>query len=258
MDRDAILKIEELVKDKKRIITVDSEPKDVFYIVEPDGSLKMMVSEPKPLSAVVFSVESLLDMLPGAGNDGQNNAYIYVSEKLVEGVDLVGDENRHLRHRMMLPKHPVYTLLAELRNTRQFSQRELVRLLKTKLAGFIPNEIPNIFSALKLSASGEGESVIAKGEEALGNSIKRKVEAKTGAIPDAIPVACQVFDINELRAKTYPVYLLVDVLPDEAGKPVFELTTVHNELADALHFTLEFLIDKIQSQTDHPVYFAEL
>lgn len=251
MDADTLRKLEQVFKDVDPIVRASHEPKDVYYLRQPDGSLTRVQAEAEPLEPVFFTTDSLISWLEPFDNE----ASFYVSSLAITGKFL--KSKRILEARMMLPKHPAYQLLEHHLITRAYTQKELIKLLRSKLAGFVDEATIALFRNIKLSASSEGSSVVDQGAEMMGKSVNKAIEGKAGKLPDEIMVMCPVFDTPETRDIKLPVRILVDIVPTDDGVK-FELTTVHNYHADALNIALEGLMASVKERTQHPVYYASV
>jgi hypothetical protein len=252
-DVETIREIERLTIASQGILPVPNSKQGAYYLRQPDGPLELVVPELAPYRTEALDTESLVALAVSS-----HSVTILVGERKVTAVAEAG--GHRTLHTLDLPVHPVSFFLEQHLNTKTYGQRELVRLLRSKLAGFVHPTVVETFRALKLSATSDGESVLGKGSEALSRSITARVETKGGtSIPETITVTGPVFDLPDTRDHRYDVTLLVDAQPDKDGAPTFELTTVHNELQAARDEAYETLVQHLRDLAPNtPVYRANL
>ena len=280
MDGEAVEQIINLAKTReaqsRKVFQAPAEPKDVYYLVDGDGDIERVVSEPEPVQVSVRSTGALLELaklsqpgeVPDFDSDGQggikafqckfaaeSRIYYCDTEAVLVVTDADG-EGRTLKHTLPLPLHPVYTKLEELLKTRQFFQKDLIRFLRAELNGNVEDAIIGTFRTLKLKSEGEGESVAEQGRNSISRSLQQTVRAERGdVIPDSITVTTPVYDLDELRTQRLSVEVLVDCVPNEQGLPVFELTTVHSSLRAARYEALRSVAFALEAGV-HPVIYG--
>lgn len=255
MITEAIDRILDLSKVSHRLLTApDFRTSGKYYLLDSDGNLEAQWAAVPETDSTHFSTDSLVEALrqdaadravdPG---DEELPVRIYYSRS---GVYAYSQDHKDRRWERNLPLywHPVFSVLSSLTETRALSQRALIRFLRAELNGHVADEIVEQFRELKLAASVDGTSVVAKGREGVDRSIQREVRQAAGAdIPDSITVHVPVYDLDELREHTEPVELLVDVAQDDSGAAVFEITTVTNSLREAEFNALNRIRDALQA-----------
>jgi hypothetical protein len=256
MDGDAVREIAGLERASKRIVTVPCEPSDVYYTVESDGALTRVVAEHVLPEATCFSTKALLEVADREADNGKVVLY-YSADKVQAFVRELGGEERNRIHTLPLPLHPVFELLQGHTTTKTYTQRELIRFLRAQLNAYVEESTIEQFRHLNLNTSGEGSSVVDKGRAGVSRSVMQTIRSKESEIPDSITVTAPVYEIDEMLYEPFEVKLLVDCLPDDDGRPVFELTTVHSTLENARNRALEHLAAKL-SEGAHPVIYGRV
>lgn len=260
MDGTFVEAIREIVEAKmwaeKRIIVDDLEPEDVYFIVEPDGTLVRHIAEALDPEIECYSTEALLALADTeAGEDGNSVSLYYSAARAVAVVRF--DIDRLRRHTLPLPLHPVFSKLEAHKETKRYTQRELIRLFRAQFNAYVPETTIEQFRQLKLRTDGEGESVVRQGHEGLSRSVRQQIEAQNGsAIPDEVAFDVPVFDLDEMRDEHFSVRVLVDCQPNDQGVPMFELTTVYSDLQKARTQALEVIAERLRAG-EHDVYYGK-
>lgn len=255
LDSEAVRAVAELVNKGLEFRASPLEP-NVFYLPGPDGWERREV----PLAAAgaeVYTTVSLLAMLRRAQPD-EGRCMVLVGEREAKGVAEFATHRACFTLR--LPRHPVYAELERLKTPQPFDQRSLIRLLASRLAGFIDPALTGTFRVITTRLEGGRESVVQPGRSGLSQDAIQQARAKDGtAIPESFVVECPVFDTPELRHLTCPVTVLLEET-FEPGEPWrCELTVVHNQLANALDEAQRGLIDLLKTLSGQiPVYRASL
>jgi hypothetical protein len=255
MTGDAVLEIARLERDKKHFFQVPSEPSDVFYLVEGESTLRYVAEHPIP-QITCYSTQALLEMASEeAKRECRVELYYSAAKVQVLAMETMeSDERRNRYHTLNLPLHPVFKLLEGLTRTRAYGQRDLIRFLRAELNAYTDESVVEQFRHLNLNSSGEGSSVVDKGRAGVSRSVMQTIKAKESDIPDQITVKVPVYDIHEMLEETFEVGVLVDCLPDDEGRPVFELTTIHSDLQAAKHSALEVIAERLKQGTFPVIY----
>jgi hypothetical protein len=256
MTGDAVLEIARLERDKKHFFQVPGEPSDVYFLVNEDGEPQRYVAEHLSPSITCYSTAALLQVLGEEGKASPIVEIFYSAEKVQSVVYEADSEGRIRRHTLPLPLHPVFKLLEALTRTKSYSQRDLIRFLRAELNANVEESVIEQFRHLNLNTSGEGSSVVDKGRTGVSRSLMQTIKAKESDIPDQITVKVPVYDIHEMLDQTFEVGVLVDCLPVDEGRPVFELTTIHSDLQAAKHGALEVIAERLK-QGSFPVIYGQ-
>lgn len=256
MDGQAVVEIAKLERDKKNWFQVPSEPKDVYYLVDEDGSPLKSVAEHLTPTVTCYSTAALL-YIASKENETHLVQLYYSADKVQALVRETDGEERNRVHTLRLPLHPVFKLLEQLTATRKFDQRGLIRFLRAELNGNVGNAVIQQFRHLNLKVEGEGSAVVDKGRSGVSRSVMQSVGAKDDVIPDLITAEIPVYDIAEMLEMRYAVVILVDCLPNAEGQAVFELTTVYSGLQDARSRALEQIAESLSGH-DLPIIYGEV
>ena len=255
MDGSAVEAIARLEREKKQWFQVHSEPKDVYFLVDSDNDTLRYVAEHPYPEITVYSTEALLEVAKDEAKRENIVDLYYSADRVVAFAEETSADGRNRRHTLPLPLHPVFQLLTQLRNTRTFDQRSLIRFLRAELNAYVDDEVVQKFRHLNLESKGEGSSVVDKGRAGVSRSVMQTIRSVDEAVPDTITVTTPVYDIDEMLYEPFEVQLLVDCLPDADGKPVFELTTVYNGLQRARNQALTMIAERLKDK-GYPVIYG--
>lgn len=236
MNGEAITEVERLTKAGLEPQTFGNDPK-AFYALE-EGKFKRHQFPLQPLSHTVHDLDSLTRLLKA---DAKAQRAVFVSTTRV--VASAEDEDVRDQYVMNLPQHEAFKTVLHHLEARRYTQRDLVRLMRTKLSGFVDPMLVEKIRNLKTKASMDGESVIQSGTESLSRNLMAQVKAADGnALPEEFTVAVPVFDVPETRRNLEKIAILLEATPDDKGNPIFELTAVRNDTADAVDSAMEKLV----------------
>jgi hypothetical protein len=259
LSKEAMQYLHGLGKTEIRFIASPLEPR-TFYRISPDGSLEPVTVPLEPLPAKVFTVENLLEMLRRtAGEDGagavKTPCMVLVAED--KAVAIAEAPTYRTRFTLELPKHPVYKILQELKETKTFGQRDLIRLLAAKLGGYVDSDVVGQIRVIKIKAEANTTSTMKQGAGGFSQQAYQEAAAENGQKPpEEFFVSFPVFDTPDMRLLRCKVKVLVEMVVDEQGTR-FELTTVHDDLARALDDSINELMIKIEDEAEGiPVYAA--
>lgn len=240
INAEAIDRIVRLAEERHTIVKApDYQVDGTFYLRNEDGSYTAMDSRRQPLEGTVRSTAALADLVALDLDDGAATVF-YDREAIVAVFEGTG---ARWRHTLPLPHHPAFVRVTSLARTETFNQRDLIRFLRAELNGHVSDHVVEHFRTLKLRTDGEGNSVLAKGREAVDRRIQQHVTAAAGQeIPDEITVTVPVYDLDETRADLHPVTILVEPRATEDGAVEFELTTVLNTLRTAQRDALDAIV----------------
>lgn len=246
MDAAAIDRIVKLTEERRTIVQAPDFEVDGTYLVrQEDGSYQAANARRQPLEGVVRSTASLADLITLDVDEAETTVF-YDRDQIVAVHE--GSAMRW-RHTLPLPLHPAYARASALQRTETFNQRDLIRLLRAEMNGHVSDHVVEQFRTLKLRADTEGNSVLAKGREAVDRRIQQHVTAAAGQeIPDEITVTVPVYDLDETRAELHPVTILVEPRAGDDGAVTFELTAVLNTLRTAQRDALDALVEVLEAQ----------
>jgi hypothetical protein len=236
MNGEAIQEVERLVVKGFEPREFDADPKG-FYALE-NGMLQRHQFPLQPLEHTVHDLDSLTRLLKA---DPKAQRAVFVSTSRV--VASAEDEDVRDQYVMNLPQHEAFKTVLHHLEARRYAQRDLVKLLRTKLSGFVDPMLVETIRNLKTNASMDGESVVQSGMESLSRNMVAQVKAKNGnALPEEFIVTVPVFDVPETRRSFENITILLEATPDDKGNPTFELTAVRNDTSDAVDSAMEKLV----------------
>lgn len=260
IDASAIKEVAQLSRDlqaqRDRVLLVNSEPPDVYYLRGIDGSLERVVAEPTPRGISFLSVVDMISFAESFSSVeffySPDTIWVQIFTESADG------KLRSNKYDMELPKHVMREKLANLAG-KQFSQQSLVKKLRTEFATAVSDAIIESFRVLKFSTVAEGSSRVKVGNSSVAKSIANDVAQENGArVPESITFNIPVYDVVEVYGKTYPVTVLVDCDQDDSGRPYFELTPVITDLEAADFDALNDVVSPLHGQTEFKVYHGEL
>ncbi|MEQ8822663.1 MAG: hypothetical protein RLY93_20695 [Sumerlaeia bacterium] len=246
---------------RNRTFTVASEPADVYYLVKDDGSVERKQAEMPPQKVEAFSVEDILRRL--GDSDGAPLEIYYHKDGLtaVAVVDGTSGAQREERHAMKFPKTTMFGLVSRMKDDpATFYPSALVHFLRTKLRGAVDETVVENLRHVKSSRSAEGEELYKIDTKGFGRRATSQVHAgeSGGALPEEIVVNLSVYNLPEVREKTYPVRLVVESSTNDDGRALIELTAVEADLEQACHDALLDVVAPILAQDKVRHYHARL
>lgn len=261
MDRGAIEELLQAGEQRNIIVRAPGfEQTGEYYVRDGDGGYDMHEAPVHPLRSTFADTGSLAVFVNAEVEHGTSAAELFASRDEITA--RMTDE--HLRAgwtaHMPLPRHPSFKRLAQLVRTTEFTQRTLIRLLRAEFNGHVDDTIIERFRTLKLTVEGGGSSVQAQGRAAVDKRIQKAIADERGTeIPDEIRVTVPVYDLDEMRGDVRTVSVLVECLPDDDGRAVFELTTVVNDLRAAEADARDVLVANLRAALAEtvPIYLGE-
>jgi hypothetical protein len=212
-----------------QVLRPEAEPKHVYAVVDPDGTLEWRDATPAPRDHKAGSLQPVVDFaLTSLGTD--YSAAVWYSRNGV--VCLINDYQRRDRVSFAFNLSPQVNLLLELQKSRAwYSQKDFIRLLKVDLAGCLAlaGNLLDVVRAVKFVNNAAGETVVAHGKTSVGRSIQQEVTG-AGALPEYVTV-----DVPAFAQATVPyrsqVKCSLDVDPANA---TFQLTPLPGDVEKAV------------------------
>lgn len=253
LNAETIIEIERLVKATQEIKQLNSLEYGYF---DAAGDFQTAAYTLEPLKAAnlrVFSLSSLQKLLKDNNLESSLRKYILLSSNKVIAIEESATERR--TYTLELPQHPVWKLLNHHLETRTYSQRDLLRMLRSKLADLVPPVVLAAVQTIKVKTEGGSSSDLTNGKNHVSRELLQQVQAQNGtALPESVTITAPVYDLPETLEVKPAVKLLLETEVDEAVR--FSLTTVHNDVTTAQEIALEG-ITAILGQ-DFPVYRAAI
>lgn len=171
-------------------------------------------------------------------------------------VTIILDDKGIRRHRVRCEQHYTeeFSLLSKLRE-KEFSQRDLLRLLRVDLASAATESSEVLRKAAKVINSrvlSTTHGTVVKNRESMGREIDSEVISADGDIPDTVQFRCEVFDDPAFR-KIYTFTVRVELDPKEV---TFHLLPLVRELRDAENEQRQHIQSLLSSLTC-PVFLGE-
>jgi hypothetical protein len=234
-------------------VSHQSEPGDVYFRRELDGSYSRQESEPKPRRYTAARLEDFTELVkemrdaPRSAmaeklvNDHANGVatplprveytlgptLVLVGEKQI--VALLNEHHRRERLHFELTKSKAFKTLTECEESRDAAaQKEFLSMLRIDLNGAVEATVINLFKQIKFEKSSEGESSISNSSKAVSNKVKMSLAAGGQEIPDEITAKLAVYE--EFPEIVLPVRCAVETNIEEA---TFTLIPLAGELNEA-------------------------
>lgn len=243
MDRETLIEIERLVKAQVPIAKLNNLEYGYFT---PEGEFKVAAYTLEPLKAAnlkVFSLESLVKLLGDNTLESSVRKFVLVSSTAVTGIEESATERR--TYTLALPKHPVWQLLNEHLHTREYDQRGLLRLLRSKLAGLIAPMTLATLQNITVTTDGKLSSDLANGKNHVSREILEQVMEKNGTkLPESLEITAPVYDLPETLETKPTVNIVLETMVQD-GVVIFALTTVHNDVTRAQETALEGITSRL-------------
>jgi hypothetical protein len=250
LQADAIKEIERLINQAR---VVFEEPYKPYLLKKPDGSFDRI--EPKipncPLDLKVLDTFTLTAL----ARDAIGPKRILLSPDKVVLIHEPNDKTR-TSHTLILRLHPAFQILLGWADTKKYDQKALVRLLRTKFAGYVDKDVASRFEKIKVSTQGEVERTVNMGKDAIAKKLEQKAMFGDLSPVDMFTVKLPVYDLPQFLEPEYhaKVTVLVEINPDPLE---IELTTVFNDLQLAREAALN-LVEEALNDTEVPIYRATL
>jgi hypothetical protein len=237
MDAATLREIERLVKAQEPIQKLNTLEYGYF---DTNGEFKVAAYALEPLKAAnlkVFSLSSLIKLLTDNALESSVRKFVLVSSGTVIGVEESATERR--TYTLALPKHPVWQLLNDHLATKEYDQRGLLRLLRSKLAGLVAPMVLATIQTITVTVDGKLTSDLTNGKNHVSKAILEQVAEKNGTkLPESLEISAPVYDLPETLETKPTVSLVLETMVND-GAPYFALTTVHNDVTRAQEKALE-------------------
>ncbi|MDM4015812.1 hypothetical protein [Roseiconus lacunae] len=194
--------------------------------------------------SLIREVETLRDVMTLVATFKGSEPTIFVSE---ERIDVVLDNDDRLEKVSMRLQHsPQFVALLTLAEGRQ--QRELVRVLRTRLAGCVDNkDFLSIVRQVEFDVNRGSHGTVNHTGESLGRSVTMEARTKVGEIPEEIIVRLPLFQVPHDLATEMVLRCAVTVEP-ESQKISIEPTG--NVLAVERKRVMSEVIELLESHND--------
>lgn len=259
-DGSAICEVERLTQAAEPVLTVPCEQKGVYFLRQADGNYKRQHAELDPQGAALFDLASFIAEAKNL-NDDQAARRIFVRDDAVVALADNGDPANGTSPSvrwslsLALPLHPAFVLLSNLKRLQFFTQKELVRILRTELSRYVEPTTIALFANIKTASSTEGSSSVTPQSQALDRQIQKKVQAANGGeMPEMITFSVPVYDLPESRKDAYIIHAYVEFDHDTEK---FGLIVVHDELREAQEAAVQKIIAELRAELTTEVLYGK-
>ena len=251
LDANAIREIERLTLAGNTIVHRPSgESRNIYYLRRADGGLDPVEV---PLRDRDVQVNDLTSLRLARAEQGSKCLAYYVSDKGV-ALDCESENHRH-QVKLPLPTHPAFDIVSSWADGQGFEHKELVRLLRTKLRGYVEPSVVTRLENIKTSFAEDTSSSQTHAHSGLSRNVQREIRQQDGSelLPEFL-VEVPVYDVPEYRSANYSVDVIVDYDHD---RKQFFLTAVNDDLKKAR----EEAVDRVRSDLSDeslPVYYGRI
>lgn len=214
-------------------------------VVTLNGVETTEIIPPAPLSHTLRSVKSLADMIAFLMNrNPAASGLVGVQSDAIYGYV----ESATLRDEMILKLETTTEFIAIGQMSMGMSTRDLIRHLRTNLAGCVQNEsIIPMLRAVEFDTVRRGAAKVSHQDESMGRTIEKAVRAQAGDIPEELIIRFPLYktplDVSSEVAVRYAVIIDYDAekisLQAEAGSLRQETERVHKAILDAVEAELQ-------------------
>lgn len=229
---------------KPDVVKVDCEPRHVYYLRRPDGTLEQREAES-------FDNHTAGDLDTLVARVAKQRGEIWVG-----GESVVGRYGPGLRSKVMYPI-PLSSPLAALGRSAWLYQTDFVRQLRTVFAGCLANgdAVLSVFRKMRFANGTVVSSEVGHGKASLGKEIASEVTG-AAAIPETLQFELPVYSDPNLRTIRAYVNCAVDIDPVNAR---FLLIPLAHDLGDAYRRGQQEILSLVRDcldLKDTPVYLG--
>lgn len=202
-------------------ISIAGELDDVLFIKEPGKELRQMTLPPKRRNACLATLSDLISLVQQFSKTSAPEFYIYSSK-----IKAYLDAERKDCVTMPFVQTARLNSLLKLRGGRKFTQKELLKFLRTELGGTGIDYVVNAFSKLDVTRYTGHRTEITTKTESLGRSVEAKVQGAS-ELPDSFNVLASFYNNGAVTSepKSVGVYVTIDMTVD-----AIELTLDEDDL----------------------------
>lgn len=241
----AIREIERLATENKKVkfhtSGIGAEPRDVYYVENPDGELERHVAE--KLCQYTLQTPEEFTRFAEAEGDDEKKIVFYNSDHLVFFHD---EEARRDAAYCKLTHTEQFVWLRD--QCKGFlSQRDMIRLLRITFRGCLSDEtnLLTLVRNLKWSTGDDSAGNFQHGKESLGRAIESKVSGDS-SIPEETRLSIPVW--NEFGYR-HLVSVAIEIFPADK---TFKLTPFPQELDQAILYGLDEIEELLKTSKQIP------
>ncbi|MBZ9753212.1 hypothetical protein K7W42_20455 [Deinococcus sp. HMF7604] len=228
LDGNAIAEVERLTLEAHQVLESNVRPGSAYLIRDSDGDVKVFRVPTDYRSTTMLDLASLKVMADNEAQLGHLEGLFISNDQIA----LVSDDGDHdWTSTLKLPQHPLFAYAVAWQKPTAFTQKQLVRLLRTELRDHIEPTLAATFANLKFSNSSEVDSQVRPMSTGLDSRIRQRVAQDNDQdAPETIKLRGPVYDIPEARGDEYEFTVYVEY---DHEKGAFLLQTVHGDLRAA-------------------------
>lgn len=240
----AIEKVEALVLEANGIIKAPDRVGDVYYVREPNRSLRRVIGDPGPLSIEAVDLHCLVQFLKQAKEtEGANRMFVLASPAEVRAVAMLADGRRTVAVLRTAIAEP-FAWLHRLNMNTCLSPSHLYNTMRMYFPGSVDMSVMEAFKRVKFESSDESESTIDNSQAGLSRRVQNKVAGENGtALPEMIVFKTPVRKCPDMAIDKFEVETTVIVHHDERG---FAVLPVPGALEAADQAALEKLTELLR------------
>jgi hypothetical protein len=220
-------------------------------VVTADGKFQTHQVNAKLLLLAALDVRSLVLWLRSLEPFKTDRRVITITNSSIAAFVESGDGSsfgtRRVSHQMGLPTHPAFKLIEQHLETKAYTQRELVQMLRSKFSGFVDPLFVAMLRELDVKKNQQNKSNLNHGNASVAQHLVQEIRGKNGAeIPDQFIIGLPVHDAPVFRTYEFNVEMLLEI-DAESDKP-FLLTAVQNTVSEARYEALVLVKDFVEGE----------
>jgi hypothetical protein len=215
------------------------------------GDFKVHQLHAKLVTLSALDVQTLVYWLGSLEVFKDNRRALTVTDSSIVAFSEQGDGSsfgtRRVVHKMDLKRHPAFQLVMNHLETKAYTQRELVQMLRSKLSGFVDPLFIAMLRELDVKKNQQKQSNLNHGNASVAQHLVQEIRGKNGAeIPDSFTILLPVHDAPVFRDYNFEIGMLLEI-DAESEKP-FLLTAVQNTVSQASYDALVLVKEYVQGE----------
>ena len=246
--------LKEFLQEIKAMQTVKTELLEggkAIAITTATGDFKIHHLNAKLVTLNALDVRTLVTWLSSLEPFNNDRRAITITDSnilaFVESGDGSSLGTRRVIHSMALKTHPAFALVSNYLDTKAYTQRELVQMLKSKLSAFVDPLFIAMLRELDIKKNQQNKSNLNHGNASVAQHLVQEIRGKNGAeIPDEFNISLPVHDAPVFRDYRFDVQMLLEI-DSESDKP-FLLTAVQNTVSQAKYDALVLVKEFVEAE----------
>lgn len=204
----------------RRIVKTDAEPKGIYYVANPDGSMTRVEAAKPPVAHKAFDLSTLTEWLKAGA--------IWYSRAAVIGSARPGDDRTDCCTLSLAPSKQLAYLMKVDVTPADLTQGDIIRTLRTTMFGSFNGDVLSNLRKVNLSKAKTVTSEQQRGKVSLSRQDMAEMSG-AAAVPEVISFDIPVFANGSLSARAI-VNCDLDI---NAESERFTLTVLPNEIEKA-------------------------